>query len=41
MGRVLQECHGDVVVTLDCDGTYPASEIPAWPTWSFPVNAIW
>ena len=27
MGRVLQECHGDVVVTLDCDGTYPASEI--------------
>jgi glycosyltransferase involved in cell wall biosynthesis len=28
MGRVLQECAGDVVVTLDCDGTYPASEIP-------------
>jgi glycosyltransferase involved in cell wall biosynthesis len=28
MGRVLQESHGDVVVTLDCDGTYPASEIP-------------
>ena len=28
MGRVLQECHGDVVVTLDCDGTYPAPEIP-------------
>lgn len=28
MGRVLQECHGDVIVTLDCDGTYPASEIP-------------
>jgi glycosyltransferase involved in cell wall biosynthesis len=28
MGRVLRECHGDVVVTLDCDGTYPASEIP-------------
>src|ERR1700722_8089188 len=28
MGRVLQECRGDVVVTLDCDGTYPASEIP-------------
>lgn len=28
MGRVLQECVGDVVVTLDCDGTYPASEIP-------------
>jgi glycosyltransferase involved in cell wall biosynthesis len=28
MGRVLQECCGDVVVTLDCDGTYPASEIP-------------
>lgn len=28
MGRVLQECSGDVVVTLDCDGTYPAPEIP-------------
>ena len=28
MGRVLQECQGDVVVTLDCDGTYPAWEIP-------------
>ena len=28
MNRVLQESHGDVVVTLDCDGTYPASEIP-------------
>jgi glycosyltransferase involved in cell wall biosynthesis len=28
MGRVLRECHGDVVVTLDCDGTYPAAEIP-------------
>jgi glycosyltransferase involved in cell wall biosynthesis len=28
MGRVLRECHGDVVITLDCDGTYPASEIP-------------
>jgi glycosyltransferase involved in cell wall biosynthesis len=28
MGRVLHECHGDVIVTLDCDGTYPASEIP-------------
>jgi glycosyltransferase involved in cell wall biosynthesis len=28
MGRVLRECKGDVVVTLDCDGTYPASEIP-------------
>lgn len=28
MGRVLQETRGDVVVTLDCDGTYPASEIP-------------
>jgi glycosyltransferase involved in cell wall biosynthesis len=28
MGRVLQESHGDVVVTLDCDGTYPASQIP-------------
>jgi glycosyltransferase involved in cell wall biosynthesis len=28
MGRVLQESRGDVVVTLDCDGTYPAQEIP-------------
>jgi glycosyltransferase involved in cell wall biosynthesis len=28
MGRVLQESVGDVVVTLDCDGTYPAGEIP-------------
>ena len=26
--RVLKECRGDVVVTLDCDGTYPADEIP-------------
>lgn len=28
MARVLAESRGDVVVTLDCDGTYPASEIP-------------
>ena len=28
MARVLQESLGDVVVTLDCDGTYPAAEIP-------------
>lgn len=28
MGRVLKESRGEVVVTLDCDGTYPASEIP-------------
>jgi glycosyltransferase involved in cell wall biosynthesis len=28
MGRVLRECRGDVAVTLDCDGTYPATEIP-------------
>ena len=28
MGRVLKESSGDVVVTLDCDGTYPATEIP-------------
>lgn len=28
MMRVLQECRGDVVVTLDCDGTYPAERIP-------------
>jgi len=27
MARVLQECRGEVVVTMDCDGTYPASEI--------------
>src|ERR1700680_505921 len=29
MARVLAESEGDVVVTLDCDGTYPAREIPA------------
>jgi glycosyltransferase involved in cell wall biosynthesis len=29
MNRVLRESHGDVIVTLDCDGTYPAEEIPA------------
>jgi glycosyltransferase involved in cell wall biosynthesis len=28
MGRVLTESRGDVIVTLDCDGTYPAPEIP-------------
>jgi glycosyltransferase involved in cell wall biosynthesis len=28
MGRVLNESRGDVIVTLDCDGTYPACEIP-------------
>jgi len=28
MGRALTESRGDVVVTLDCDGTYPAGEIP-------------
>jgi glycosyltransferase involved in cell wall biosynthesis len=28
MARVLQECLGEVTVTLDCDGTYPANEIP-------------
>jgi glycosyltransferase involved in cell wall biosynthesis len=28
MGRVLRESSGDVVVTLDCDGTYPAEKIP-------------
>ncbi|MBZ5609036.1 MAG: glycosyltransferase family 2 protein [Acidobacteriia bacterium] len=28
MARVLKESLGDVVVTLDCDGTYPAAEIP-------------
>lgn len=27
MNRVLQESEGDVVVTLDCDGTYPAEAI--------------
>ena len=29
MGRVLHESRGEVVITLDCDGTYPATEIPA------------
>jgi glycosyltransferase involved in cell wall biosynthesis len=29
MARALTESLGDVIVTLDCDGTYPASEIPA------------
>lgn len=28
MARVLRECRGEVTVTLDCDGTYPAVEIP-------------
>jgi glycosyltransferase involved in cell wall biosynthesis len=28
MDRVLHESQGEVVVTLDCDGTYPAEEIP-------------
>ncbi len=28
MGRVLTESRGEVIVTLDCDGTYPATEIP-------------
>ena len=28
MARVLRECLGEVTVTLDCDGTYPANEIP-------------
>ncbi len=28
MARVLRECQGDVTVTLDCDGTYPADQIP-------------
>jgi glycosyltransferase involved in cell wall biosynthesis len=28
MARVLTESVGDVIVTLDCDGTYPAPEIP-------------
>ncbi len=28
MDRALREGTGDVVVTLDCDNTYPASEIP-------------
>jgi len=28
MARVLRECRGEVTVTLDCDGTYPAGEIP-------------
>jgi glycosyltransferase involved in cell wall biosynthesis len=28
MLNALQECRGDVVVTLDCDGTYPVEHIP-------------
>ena len=28
MARVSPESRGDVIVTLDCDGTYPASQIP-------------
>src|ERR1700749_1080656 len=28
MGRALSEGRGDVVVTLDCDDTYPAERIP-------------
>jgi len=32
MGRVLKESRGDVIVTLDCDGTYPADEIPGIAT---------
>src|ERR1700675_1848783 len=27
MARVLKESRGDVVVTMDCDGTYPAGQI--------------
>ena len=28
MARALSEGHGDVVITLDCDDTYPADRIP-------------
>ena len=28
MNRVLRESRGEVIVTLDCDGTYPAAQIP-------------
>jgi glycosyltransferase involved in cell wall biosynthesis len=28
MARVLKESRGEVIVTLDCDGTYPADKIP-------------
>jgi glycosyltransferase involved in cell wall biosynthesis len=28
MGRALSEGHGDVVITLDCDDTYPTDRIP-------------
>jgi glycosyltransferase involved in cell wall biosynthesis len=28
MDRALREGHGDVVITLDCDDTYPADRIP-------------
>lgn len=28
MDKAVREAHGDVVVTLDCDDTYPVEEIP-------------
>ncbi|HEX7155391.1 MAG TPA: glycosyltransferase family 2 protein [Thermoanaerobaculia bacterium] len=28
MDRAVREAHGDVVITLDCDDTYPVEEIP-------------
>ena len=27
MARALHECRGEVIVTMDCDGTYPAHQI--------------
>ncbi|HEX9986701.1 MAG TPA: glycosyltransferase family 2 protein [Thermoanaerobaculia bacterium] len=28
MDRALREAHGDIVITLDCDDTYPVEDIP-------------
>src|SRR5438034_6247951 len=28
MDRAVRDAHGDVVITLDCDDTYPVEEIP-------------
>jgi len=33
MDRSLRERTGRVVVTLDCDNTYPPRTFPVWPAW--------
>ena len=33
MDRALREGTGEVVVTLDCDNTYPRTRFLAWPGW--------